>query len=66
MDPERVSDDTFLLDCVRASVAPGLRCKAAAEDAEEARSILAPELERNCCWRRIFVTPWCYESSSDY
>lgn len=42
---KQVSDDTFLLDCVRASLAPGRQSKAS-EDTEDASSVLAPELKR--------------------
>lgn len=45
MGSAHVSDDTFLLDCVRASLAPGRQSKAI-EDTEGASSILAPELKR--------------------
>jgi hypothetical protein len=46
MDREHASDEAFLLDCVRASVARGRQSKATAEDAEGASAILAPELKR--------------------
>lgn len=44
MDPEQASDQTLLLDCVKASIAPGRQSKALAGDAESAW-ILPPELK---------------------
>jgi hypothetical protein len=46
MDPEQVSDDTFLLDCVQASVIPCRQCEPTPAETAKASSILAPELKR--------------------
>jgi len=46
VNPERVSDDAFLLTCVRTSIVPSRRFRPAVTDTESASSILAPELKR--------------------
>ena len=46
VDPELISDDTFLLNCVRTSIVPSRRSRPAVADTESASSILAPELKR--------------------
>jgi hypothetical protein len=45
-ETEEVSDQTFLLNSVRASIARGRQSKATSADGAEASSILAPELKR--------------------
>jgi hypothetical protein len=46
LDPEQISDDAFLMECVRASRAPGRQCKTTIRNGEDLSSILAPELMR--------------------
>lgn len=44
MDAEEASDQTFLLDCVKASLVPGRQSQAQAKDAQSAACILPAEL----------------------
>ena len=46
VDPEQVTDETFLLDCVRASLNPARQCEPTIAESEDASSVLAPELKR--------------------